>query len=153
MITRMLSGLWHRDVQALRRINHAPTSVIWRRVRPRPSAEPVQAELARWSGTLDTPRGPLRYEADNHYIVTYGPDDRAPVRRKLFESTYRRREDGSFEKRTDHVTRYFTLSYPVIVETLEGDELAQPGDWIMQGAAGELWPISADDAQAKYEPA
>jgi hypothetical protein len=152
-----VNGRWLIDLvigrQPLRHIDRAPNDVVWRSVRPKPSAEPVRADLARSSGLIETERGKLRYEAGKHYIVQYGPGDRAPVLRDLFERTYRRRDDGRFEKRTDVVLRYFTLSYPVMVETLEGVELAHPGDVIMEGATGELWPMSPHSAQEKYERA
>jgi hypothetical protein len=147
-----LDTVWRHFGRQLPRLERAPPGVVWRSVRPK-SAEPVRAELARSSGKIETPRGALKYQAGQHYIVHYGPGDRAPVRRTLFERTYRRRDDGRYEKRPDIVLRYFTLSYPVMVETLEGAELAQPGDWIMEGVAGELWPIAPRDAEQKYEPA
>ena len=147
-------SLWtfgrHRQ-GALPRLDRPPSGVLWRRVRPKPSAAPVRAELVRSSGEIETPRGALRYEAGKHYIVRYGPGEYAPVRRELFEQVYRRRDDGRFEKRTDIVLRYFTLNYPAVIETLEGAEVAQPGDWVMEGVAGELWPIAARDAPEKYE--
>lgn len=86
-------------------------------------------------------------------MVHHAPGERVPVRRGLFEHLYRRRDDGRFEQRLDLRLRYFTLAYPVMVETADGAELAHPGDWIMQGMHDELWPISAHDAQARYAPA
>lgn len=146
------NSLWRRNGRQIPRLDRAPDGVDWRWVRPKAS-EPVRVELARSHGEVRTGHGALRYRAGQHYIVQYGPGDRAPVKRDLFERTYRRRDDGLYEKRTDILFRYFTLSYPVMVETLEGDELAQPGDWIMEGVTGELWPISSPDAQDKYESA
>jgi hypothetical protein len=29
---------------------------------------------------------------------------------------------------------------------------AEAGDWVMQGVAGELWPVPAAKALSKYEP-
>jgi hypothetical protein len=60
---------------------------------------------------------------------------------------------GLYRKRTDVILRYFTLKRRVVVQTLEGPQAARPGDWIMQGVAGELWPISPEKAREKYEPA
>jgi hypothetical protein len=37
------------------------------------------------------------------------------------------------------------------VETLEGTMLGQEGDWLMRGAAGELYPCAADIFAATYE--
>ena len=123
---------------------------MWRAIRPRPSDTPVRAELARSNGVIETPRGDLRYQAGKHYIVHYGPGDRAPVNRRVFEQTYVRREDGLYRKRTDLRLRYFTLPYAVVVDTLEGPEMAAAGDWIVKGGAGELWPMAAEDGERKY---
>jgi hypothetical protein len=135
------------------RINRAPPGAVWRSIRPRASDTAVRAELARSSGAIETPRGDLRYEAGKHYIVHYEPGDRAPVRRSVFEDTYQRREDGLYQKRIDIVLRYFTLPYDVIVETLEGEEMAQSGDWIVEGVGGELWPMAPQIGEKKYVPA
>lgn len=132
------------------RIDRAPPGALWRAIRPRASDMPVRAELARSNGAVETDRGKLRYHAGKHYIVHYGPGDRAPVRRAIFERTYRRRDDGRYEKRPDIVLRYFTLPYAVAVETLEGVEFAHPGDWIVEGVTGELWPMSARMGEQKY---
>ena len=37
--------------------------------------------------------------------------------------------------------------------TLEGIMGAQPGDWIIRGVKGELYPCKADIFEATYEPA
>lgn len=39
------------------------------------------------------------------------------------------------------------------IQTLEGAMTAQPGDWIIRGVAGELYPCRADIFAATYEPA
>jgi hypothetical protein len=41
----------------------------------------------------------------------------------------------------------------LIVFTLEGQMLAQPGDWIIKGVKGELYPCKPDIFDATYEPA
>lgn len=40
----------------------------------------------------------------------------------------------------------------LIIPTLEGDHEAQPGDWIIQGVKGELYPCKPDIFEATYEP-
>lgn len=135
------------------RIDRAPPGAVWHSIRPLASDEPVRAELARASGAIETDRGKLRYQAGKHYIVHYALGDIAPVHRSIFERTYRRRDDGLYEKNPDIVLRYFTLPYAVIVETLEGAEAAEAGDWIMEGVTGELWPMSARAGERKYTPA
>jgi hypothetical protein len=37
------------------------------------------------------------------------------------------------------------------VETLEGPVMAKAGDWLCRGAAGELWPQSSAELEARYE--
>jgi hypothetical protein len=41
----------------------------------------------------------------------------------------------------------------LIIPTLEGDHEAQPGDWIIVGVAGEIYPCKPDIFAATYEPA
>lgn len=129
-----------------------PPGVRWRKVRHKQGA-PVRAWLAESDGVLERKRGPLRYRRGDDYIVEYGDDDSAVVKRSIFERTYARRDDGRYEKRADIVYRCFTLPYPVLVRTLEGHQRAQPGDWIIEGVDGELWPVRMAEARRKYEPA
>lgn len=39
-----------------------------------------------------------------------------------------------------------------MVEALDGADLAHPGDWMVEGAAARLWPISARDAEENSSP-
>jgi hypothetical protein len=39
-----------------------------------------------------------------------------------------------------------------LIETLEGTMEARPGDWIIQGVAGELYPCKPDIFAKTYEP-
>lgn len=41
----------------------------------------------------------------------------------------------------------------LIIKTLEGEHLASPGDWIIRGVKGELYPCKPDIFTATYEPA
>ena len=38
------------------------------------------------------------------------------------------------------------------IYTLEGDMLAMPGDWVIRGIQGELYPCKPDIFLATYEP-
>jgi hypothetical protein len=42
---------------------------------------------------------------------------------------------------------------PIVIPTLEGDHYASPGDWIIKGIKGELYPCKPDIFEATYEPA
>lgn len=39
-----------------------------------------------------------------------------------------------------------------LIETLEGLMTAQPGDWIIRGVKGEIYPCKPDIFAATYEP-
>ena len=42
---------------------------------------------------------------------------------------------------------------PVIrIQTLEGDMIARPGDWVIKGVKGEFYPCKPDIFEATYEP-
>lgn len=46
------------------------------------------------------------------------------------------------------------FEYPVLkIMTLEGDHVVTPGDWVIQGVAGEAYPCKPDIFAATYEPA
>lgn len=134
-------------------ITEAPFNAQWRAVRAKPNQPPIRARLAEADTTVRTAHGELSARGGEDYIVTYELDDHAVVRRDIFERTYEPIGSGLYQKRTDVVLRYFTLDRPVMVETMEGDQRADAGDWIMQGVAGELWPVPREKAAEKYEPA
>ena len=39
----------------------------------------------------------------------------------------------------------------MLIRTLEGDMLASPGDWIIRGVKGELYPVKDEIFRATYE--
>ncbi|WP_199176281.1 hypothetical protein [Actinomyces qiguomingii] len=41
----------------------------------------------------------------------------------------------------------------LVVETLEGNMLASPGDWLIKGVKDELYPCKPDIFEATYQPA
>jgi hypothetical protein len=40
----------------------------------------------------------------------------------------------------------------LVISTLEGDMLANAGDWIIKGVKGEFYPCKPDIFEATYEP-
>ena len=40
---------------------------------------------------------------------------------------------------------------PFVIHTLEGDHIASPGDWIIRGVKGELYPCKPDIFELTYE--
>jgi hypothetical protein len=41
---------------------------------------------------------------------------------------------------------------PLVISTLEGDMKANPGDWIITGVNGEVYPCKPDIFEKTYEP-
>lgn len=140
-----------RPDDGLKVVKSPPAGALLRCARAREGGETVRAERAVRDGVIETKAGKLRYEAARDYVLEYPDGARAVVRADIFERTYSSLGDGRFEKRADLQLRYFTLPKPVMVRTLEGFQRANAGDWIMQGVAGELWPVSPEQAQRKYE--
>jgi hypothetical protein len=65
------------------------------------------------------------------------------------------RYDGSTEsiaalsEFTGRVLR--ATSEVLVIETLEGNMIANPGDWIIRGIQGEFYPCKPDIFEATYE--
>jgi hypothetical protein len=142
-----------RPSQRRIRITAPPRNVKWRTVRPKQDQTPVNAWRAEADHRVNTAHGSLEARGGKDFVVAHTPHDHAVVKGDIFERTYEPAGEGLYRKRTDVVLRYFTLDRPAIVETLEGDQRAEPGDWIMQGVSGELWPVPREKALEKYEQA
>ena len=133
-------------------ISEAPRGVRLREVRAR-EASAKRAWLAESDAQVATEHGVLLARGGKDYVLAHGPGEHSVVRKDIFEAMYEPLGGGLYRKRTDIIFRYFTLKRRVVVQTLEGPQAANPGDWIMQGVKGELWPVSPEKAREKYEPA
>lgn len=133
-------------------IKKPPRDVEWRRARPRPDQSAVRAWRAEEDHKVHSVRGSLQARAGQDFIVEHDTRDHAVVQGDIFERTYEPLGGGLYRKRDDIELRYFTLDRPALIETLEGEREAQPGDWIMQGVAGELWPVPRAKALETYDP-
>ena len=49
--------------------------------------------------------------------------------------------------------RLFSIGRYLVIKTLEGELTASPGDWIIRGVKGELYPCRDDIFQQTYDPA
>ena len=112
----------------------------------------MRAHVAEKDIALKAESGKLRAREGEDVIVIDG-EDRSVVRLDIFERTYEPLGGGLYRKKNDVVLRYFTLDRAAMIETLEGPQLAEAGDWIMQGVMGELWPVPRVAAMEKYQPA
>lgn len=59
-------------------------------------------------------------------------------------------DDWMVANQGDAVCRY--VGETLVIPTLEGDMTATPGDWIIRGIQGELYPCKPDIFAATYEP-
>lgn len=130
-------------------IDRAPAGVDWRRITPRATIA-LRAWRAERDGLIASEGGVLRYRAGRDWIVEHGQGDYAVVRADIFARTYEDAGNGRFRRRGDVSLRYFKLSHPSRIRTLEGVRRAAPGDWIIEGVAGELWPVRPDRARRTY---
>lgn len=51
------------------------------------------------------------------------------------------------------VARFVNGTDPLLLKTLEGDLTVSPGDWIIQGVKGEIYPCKPEIFALTYEPA
>lgn len=54
-------------------------------------------------------------------------------------------------KSPSHADNYNYHGFEFACQTLEGDLVVVPGDWIATGIKGEHWPIKPDIFEATYE--
>ena len=58
-------------------------------------------------------------------------------------------DDWIIDNQGDVKCRY--VGPTLVIPTLEGDMTAMPGDWIIKGVKGELYPIKSDVFELTYE--
>jgi hypothetical protein len=49
--------------------------------------------------------------------------------------------------------RAWQVSEAVVLRTMEGRAIAQPGDWVVEGSRGERWPVSDSQFRRTYTAA
>jgi hypothetical protein len=67
-----------------------------------------------------------------------------------------KKEDGSFDLPNDRISvnpgiGYVPASGEIDIPTLEGTMTASPGDWIIKGVKGEVYPCKPDIFELTYE--
>lgn len=85
-----------------------------------------------------------------HWDVEDGTGSRWSVEPEVFAATYRHLEGDRYARVGEVDAR--RMPGGGRVETLEGPVDAQPGDWLLRGAAGELWPVAAERFSRDYRP-
>jgi hypothetical protein len=109
----------------------------------------VTAEKRPIEWTWSTRAGDrMRASADDWAVIDDAGLERS-VAADVFESTYER--IGGHRYRRVGVVLAKRATSRQIIRTLEGDAVAEEGDWIVQGQGGERWPVLADQFEKSYE--
>lgn len=131
--------------------NALPAGIARGIARPQADGAVVRAEIARADETVTTAWGAeLRARAGQDYILSDDGGERWVVRRDLFEATYERAE-GGYRKRADQVVGFWVSPDRRAIRTLEGEVTAEPGDIVLVGALGEMWPVKRARFEQRYE--
>jgi hypothetical protein len=133
-------------------ISEPPEGVEWRTITPKAIQLPLRAWRAEADREVESKHGVLHARGGEDFIIDHGDGHCAVVQPDIFERTYEPLGGGLYRKRTDITLRYFTLDHAATIQTLEGEQHARRGDWIVQGVNGELWPVPPETAREKYEP-
>jgi hypothetical protein len=102
--------------------------------------KPIVIEATQWFKNGDHPKDD----------VTRGEATNGEEWEGLVVRYYRRPDDDGFrvcEK------CHSLMHYHGWIDTLEGGHIVCPGDWIITGVAGEIYPCKPDIFEATYEPA
>jgi hypothetical protein len=95
---------------------------------------PIVIEARQWDGNVE---GMMAWVADADHEA-------------------RKRKGGDLHERQDHQVIHFSGVPPQMnleIQTREGRMSAAPGDWIICGIDGEIYPCKPEIFDATYEPA
>jgi hypothetical protein len=75
--------------------------------------------------------------------------DERSVAAEVFESTHQMIGPGRYRRSGTVLARRATRRE--VIQTLEGDVVANKGHWIIQGPQGEKWPVPDEQFRDSYE--
>lgn len=113
----------------------------------------VSAREAAEDGEIVTSWATLQYRAGRDMIVGEAQGDARPVRKDIFDLTFEEVAPGEYAKRSDIPVGYFVVNDTRTIETLEGPVEAKPGDYVLIGGIGEMWPIKPAKFAERYDVA
>jgi hypothetical protein len=119
----------------------------WRRYQRRGE---VTAEKRDHGWTWQTASGEVMTAQPGDWAVIDDSGSERSVAAGVFESTHEQVASARF-RRSGTVWARRTIEQEG-VSTLEGDVVANAGDWVVQGAQGEQWPVPDAQFRASYEP-
>jgi hypothetical protein len=110
----------------------------------------VTAEKRDQGWTWRTTTGEVMEARPGDWAVTDASGSERSVAAGVFESTHEQVAPGRYRRSGTVLARRVTERE--IVSTLEGEGVANAGDWVVQGAQGEQWPVPDAQFRASYEP-
>lgn len=109
----------------------------------------VTAEQRSQGWTWRAPTGDVMNAQAGDWAVTDESGDERSVAAEVFPSTHRQVGPGRYQRSGTVLARQATERE--VIETLEGDAVANEGDWILKGPQGEQWPVPDRQFRDSYE--
>jgi hypothetical protein len=109
----------------------------------------VTAEQRDTAWTWTTHSGQTMQANAGDWALQDAGGDTWSVRDGVFQGSYEKIDEKHW--RRSGVVSARPARVGETVQTWEGPVLAAPGDWVVRGAHGEQWPVSADRFAQRYE--
>ncbi|HEY7053284.1 MAG TPA: hypothetical protein VH496_14295 [Mycobacterium sp.] len=109
----------------------------------------VTAEKREDAWTWRTKSGEVMSAQPGDWAVTDDAGSERSVAAGVFESTHEKVAKDRYRRSGTVWAR--RAARREVVATLEGDVIANPGDWVVRGAQGEQWPVPDAQFRASYE--
>lgn len=110
--------------------------------------KPIQYEIARDSGTIETLEGPVRYER-GHAIVTGPKGERYPIASDKFAQLYDVDESGTATPKKI-LKKVKSADHSGVLKTSWGDLAYKPGDLIVRHGTGDYGVVAPDIFEKTY---
>ena len=110
--------------------------------------KPVEVEATRWMSNGDHPD-----DAVGELLTDPFDENRTYPRQEGAVVRYFRRPDPEYAGDLVHEPCGYTWHRHGWIDTLEGGHTVCPGDWIITGVQGEVYPCKPDIFAATYEVA
>ncbi|MDT5092109.1 MAG: hypothetical protein QOH60_1472 [Mycobacterium sp.] len=109
----------------------------------------VTAEKRDHGWTWQTSTGEVMEAQPGDWAVTDDSGSERSVAAGVFESTHEQVAPDRYRRSGTVLAR--RVIKREVVATLEGEGVANAGDWVVQGAQGEQWPVPDAQFRASYE--
>jgi hypothetical protein len=109
----------------------------------------ISAEKRDHSWTWTTRSGDVMEAQAGDWAVIDERGDERSVAAKVFDSTHEQIGPQRYRRSGTVLAR--RAAQREVVHTLEGDVVANDGDWIVQGGQGEQWPVPDEQFRRTYD--